>query len=81
MDLQPTELSGGSWRGASGLYSDTMSNFSLCIRCGDCVNACEATTARSALPTPLRMGLLPSDARDSTDRIKAGAVESEGVQG
>ena len=81
MDLSPTELSGGAWRGGSGLYSDTMSNFSLCIRCGDCVNACEGTTARSEEPTPLRMGLLPSDARDSTDRTKAHVVESEGVGG
>ncbi|MCC7014558.1 MAG: 4Fe-4S binding protein [Planctomycetes bacterium] len=65
MDLLPRELSGGKYREGSGFYPDGMSNFALCIRCGDCVSACEGTTARLNVATPLRMGFLPSGARDS----------------
>ena len=58
MDLRPRELLAGAPRGGSGLYPDGTTNVAACIRCGDCVLACEGMTARQAGPTPLRMGLL-----------------------
>jgi polyferredoxin len=64
MDLMPREMSGGAYREGRGFYPEAMSNFALCIRCGDCVAACEGTTARNQTPTPLRLGFLPPDARD-----------------
>ena len=67
VDLKPTEMSGGEHRPGRGFYSDGLSNFALCLRCGDCVNACEGMTARFSAETPLRMGWLPEDARDSTE--------------
>ena len=48
-------------RPASGFYPDGMTNHALCIRCGDCVVACEAMTDRYDTPTPLRMGFLPPE--------------------
>ncbi|MCB9915654.1 MAG: 4Fe-4S binding protein [Planctomycetes bacterium] len=65
VDLNPTEMSGGAHREGMGFYSDGLSNFALCLRCGDCVNACEGMTARFDTETPLRMGWLPEGARDS----------------
>ena len=47
MDLLPRTLPGAAHRKGSGLYPDGASNFALCIRCGDCIAACEATTARN----------------------------------
>lgn len=64
-DLNPMEMSGGEHRKGIGFYSDGLSNFSNCLRCGDCVVACEGMTARSGKETPLRMGWLPEGARDS----------------
>jgi polyferredoxin len=68
MDLLPRELSGGKYREGEGFYPNGMSNFALCIRCGDCVSACEGTTARLGVATPLRMGHLPPGARESDER-------------
>jgi polyferredoxin len=65
MDLAPREMSGGAYLDGHGFYPDGQSNFSLCIRCGDCVVACEGTTAHIDGPTPLRMGFLPPGARDA----------------
>ena len=48
-------------RPASGLYPDGMTNHGLCIRCGDCVVACEAVTAHYDTEVPLRMGFLPPE--------------------
>ncbi|MFT5284195.1 MAG: polyferredoxin [Planctomycetota bacterium] len=48
-------------RSGSGLYPDGMTNHALCIRCGDCVVACEAMTSRFDTSTPLRMGFLPPE--------------------
>lgn len=82
MDLAPREMSGGEFRDSCGLYGESMSNFALCIRCGDCVLACEAVTAKKPGATPLRMGTLPPGARDSRDGgaardAEAAAAESE----
>ncbi len=65
MDLAPREMSGGAYLDGHGFYPDGQSNFSLCIRCGDCVVACEGVTAHLEGPTPLRMGFLPEHARNA----------------
>ncbi len=64
-DLKPKEMAGGEYRAGMGFYGDAMSNFALCIRCGDCVSACEGMTARFSEETPLRMGWL----RDAESRV------------
>jgi polyferredoxin len=66
MDLVPRAMSGGAPREGKGLYPDGASSFALCVRCGDCIAACEATTARNGTPTPLRMGFLSEEARTSS---------------
>lgn len=58
VDLEPTELVKGERRAGSGLYPDGMTNHALCLRCGDCVAACEGTTGRLDVETPLRLGWL-----------------------
>ncbi len=59
VDLKPTEMATGEMRAGIGFYPDGMTNYANCLRCGDCVVACEATTARNEAPVPLRMGVLP----------------------
>jgi polyferredoxin len=84
VDLEPREMSGGAYRGATGLYPETLSNFSNCIRCGDCVLACDGINTRPSEPVSLRMGWLPPDKRDSTPGEVAAPAregESEGVVG
>ncbi len=66
VDLNPVKMSGGEHREGIGFYSEGLSNFALCLRCGDCVIACEGMTARFTEDTPLRMGWLPENARDSS---------------
>lgn len=73
MDLHPTEMSGGAYRNSSGFYGEGMSNFSLCIRCGDCVVACEGVNVKHEEPLPLRMGWLPEGARECRDISESGA--------
>lgn len=69
VDLHPREMSGGAYRAGSGFYPDALSNFALCLRCGDCVVACDdVNDARRAGPVTLRMGWLSEGARDSVDR-------------
>ncbi len=65
MNLLPREMSGGAHLEGHGFYPDGQSNFSLCIRCGDCVAACEGTNVASDGPVSLRMGWLPEGARNS----------------
>lgn len=69
VDLKPRDMSGGKHREGIGFYVDGMSNFSNCIRCGDCVNACEGMTERYDAATPLRLGWLAEGARDSKERL------------
>jgi len=66
MNLAPREMSGGKYLDGHGFYPDGTSNFSLCIRCGDCVVACEGAAKQPGDPTPLRMGWLPEGARNSS---------------
>lgn len=58
MDLAPREMAGRERRGARGLYGEEMSNHALCIRCGDCIVACEELGSRDSEDTALRMGPL-----------------------
>ena len=76
MDLQPTEMVDGERRGGSGFYPDGLSNYALCIRCGDCVVAC-AATMKPDDPIPLRMGFLPKSEPERGDAAVAQAVERE----
>jgi len=77
MDLKPREFAGGAYRGAAGFYPQALSNFALCIRCGDCVVACEdVNVARRDGPPSLRLGWLPEAARDTVDRTQASEGES-----
>ena len=63
MDLAPRQLLDGPPREQRGLYPEHSTNLSLCIRCGDCVRACEGTNLKREEPTPLALGFLPA-ARD-----------------
>ncbi len=62
MDLAPRYMSGGPLRDSRGFYPEGLSNFANCIRCGDCVIACEAGSKKN-METPLCMGFLPKEAR------------------
>jgi polyferredoxin len=74
VDLKPREMSGGAYRAGRGFYPDALSNFALCVRCGDCVVACEdVNEARRDGPVTLRMGWLAPEARDSVDRTEEAA--------
>jgi len=59
VDLLPREIAGPPSRAGRGLYPDGLTNHANCLRCGDCVVACEATTGAGD-DTPLRLGLLPT---------------------
>lgn len=69
MGLQPTNMA-STMRAGAGFYPDSMSNDSLCIRCGDCVAVCEDTTRRHEVPTPLRLGMLVHDRNDPLHKEK-----------
>jgi polyferredoxin len=60
VDLEPRDLAGAPPRAERGFYPSGLSNLANCLRCGDCVVACEGTTARSGDPTPLRLGWMES---------------------
>lgn len=78
MDLHPTEITDMPREGI-GFYPNEMSNHSLCIRCGDCVAACEGTTARFEVETPLRMGSISKEAGTGAELKEAapGIVQVE----
>lgn len=61
VDLKPREMAGPEHRSGRGFYPDQLTDLANCLRCGDCVAVCEATTAGG--PTPLRLGWLPPGAR------------------
>jgi polyferredoxin len=62
MNLQPRALASSTPSQDRGWYGDTFSNSALCIRCGDCVAACEGVQAKTSRGddalVPLRMGFL-----------------------
>ncbi len=60
-ELEPRRMADAPTRDGRGFYPDGLSNFANCLRCGDCVEVCEATTSGQEL-TPLRMGRLPASA-------------------
>jgi polyferredoxin len=57
MDLAPKDMLAPP-RAGQGFYPDGLSQHALCIRCGDCVVACEETTSRDHARTPLHLGIL-----------------------
>lgn len=75
MDLHPRDMSGGAYRDGTGLYGEGMSNFALCIRCGDCVVACEEVGTTLTVDTALTLGNLPPTAREFRDGVAV--VEGE----
>lgn len=70
MDLEPKDMPGASHRDALGFYPQHLSNFALCIRCGDCINACEGVQHDAAEPLPLRMGWLDERARGELEPVE-----------
>jgi polyferredoxin len=65
VDLKPRQVfDEAAAREGMGLYPGGLTNLSLCLRCGDCVAACEGTTARNATPTPLRLGFVEQTAEE-----------------
>lgn len=66
VDLQPRAMASAVQRSGRGFYPDGLTNLANCLRCGDCVAACESTTARDDAPTPLRLGwLAPASSKSS----------------
>jgi polyferredoxin len=64
VDLKPRDvLAEDHAREGMGFYPSGLTDLSLCLRCGDCVAACEGTTSAGGDPTPLRLGWLPKDAQ------------------
>jgi polyferredoxin len=70
MDLPPRSLAAEDSRPGAGLYPDGLPGHALCIRCGDCVVACEGMTRRDPEPTPLRMGFLSSPPHGAVERAE-----------
>ena len=67
-DLKPTQmLAGGEPRAGSGLYPSGLTDLALCLRCGDCIAACEDATGEFGEDTPLRLGFLPASAREEVE--------------
>lgn len=71
VDLEPRAMATGDEREGLGLYPDGLTNYANCLRCGDCVAVCEATTDPDPANTPLRMGVLPKEHREPDGAPKA----------
>jgi polyferredoxin len=56
MELKPRSML-GELRGGRGLYGENISNFALCIRCGDCIVGCEEAGSSGEVAA-LAMGTL-----------------------
>ncbi len=69
VDLTPRELAEEGERPGMGFYPANLSDYALCLRCGDCVAACEDSTPG---PTPLRLGFKRAPAEEP--------AKSEGVE-
>lgn len=57
MEIEPRDLV-GTTRDASGFYFPTPNSTALCIRCGDCVEACDRFFEKKGGPSTLRLGFL-----------------------
>lgn len=60
VDLEPRRIADGPERKGTGFYPDGLSNYANCLRCGDCVVACEAT-GEPGDDVPLQLGWLPPE--------------------
>ena len=47
-----------------GLYPEASTSLALCLRCGDCVRACEGVNAKQPGPVALHMGLVDAQPGD-----------------
>jgi polyferredoxin len=64
VDLKPRALlDPAEVRAGMGFYPEGMTNLGLCLRCGDCVAACEGMSREKDANTPLALGILSTEAR------------------
>jgi len=76
MELEPRKMLGDP-RGGRGFYGDNMSNFALCIRCGDCIVGCEEAGS-SGTVAALAMGTLHGEPEREGDQAEpASAANAE----
>lgn len=68
MELEPRLMETTPERDGFGLYPTGLSSHAQCIRCGDCIAACEGTTDGFDGGTPLRMGWLPAEGQRGEER-------------
>lgn len=68
MDLEPRHLVDGAPRATSGFYPEGTTNLAQCIRCGDCVIACEGVRRDAVEPVSLALGWLEQPSAEAEER-------------